>query len=272
MSKTRWTIPFLAAAALLLSACGAGTEASWENETVVVESERLMADAVEADWTIGGGPAGSGESTQIRLRLSTAGGEPIEAFDVNHEKLLHLIVVNKDLSYFAHIHPEYKEDGVFEIANDFPAGGEYRFIADFKPTDGDSMTKAEWIALEGDEAPLEPIAPNASLTDTAGGQRVDLTVDGLEAKGETTLTFKVSDEATGEPVADLEPYLGAIGHVVVLSADGETYVHVHAEEGQGSGPDAVFETSFPQSGVYKLWGQFQRDGQVFTVSYVIDVP
>ncbi|HZG74860.1 MAG TPA: hypothetical protein VEZ72_03290, partial [Paenibacillus sp.] len=72
-------------------------------------------------------------------------------------------------------------------------------------------------------------------------------------------------------IADLEPYLGAIGHVVVLSEDGERYVHVHAEADQGSGPDAMFETTFQKAGLYKIWGQFQHRGDVFTVSYVVEV-
>ena len=70
---------------------------------------------------------------------------------MNHEKLLHLIIVSKDLSYFNHVHPEYKGKGVFEIENEFPAGGEYRMVADFKPTDGNSMSKMEWVMVEGED-------------------------------------------------------------------------------------------------------------------------
>lgn len=59
---------------------------------------------------------------------------------------------------------------------------------------------------------------------------------------------------------------------MVLSEDGERYLHVHALEDQGSGPEDLFETEFPQSGVYKIWAQFQRNGEVLTVPYVIEVP
>ena len=34
-------------------------------------------------------------------------GEPIRDFDIIHDKLMHLIIVNKeDLSHFTHIHPK----------------------------------------------------------------------------------------------------------------------------------------------------------------------
>ncbi len=32
----------------------------------------------------------------------------------------------------------------------------------------------------------------------------------------------------------------------------------------------TFEFAFPKPGIYKAWGQFQRDGAVFTVPFVMD--
>lgn len=261
---------FFLSMALLLPACG-GRQPSWQEEPIV-ESSRLLSDDVKVEWALAEGQNPDAEGTLIQLRAMKKNGEAIEEFDISHEKLLHLIVVSKDLSYFTHIHPEYKGGGLFEIVNDFPAGGEYRFIADFKPSDGGSMTKLAWIEVEGEPAPFVPAGMEPTAKDAADGKEVSMSVEGLGANQDAVLTFTISDEETGEPITDLDPYLGAIGHVVVLSEDGERYLHVHAEENQGTGPTAKFETSFPRSGAYKLWAQFQQDGQVFTVSYVIDVP
>ncbi|TLS51581.1 hypothetical protein EMG79_06615 [Klebsiella pneumoniae] len=256
-----------AAISLALTGCG-GAQTSWETEEVAVASDRLMADSVEAAWAVEGD---AGEDASIRLELATKEGKPVEAFDLNHEKLLHLIVVSKDLSYFNHIHPEYKGEGVFEISNVFPAGGAYRLIADFKPTDGDAMTKLTWAEVGGAPAAPQAVVPSESLNSVVAGKRVSLAAEGLVEDEEATLTFAIADEASGEPISDLEPYLGAIGHVVVLSEDGERYVHVHAEADQGTGPEAKFETTFPKAGIYKIWGQFQHRGEVFTVDYVVNV-
>ncbi|MFD0695289.1 hypothetical protein ACFQZT_14370 [Paenibacillus sp. GCM10027628] len=256
---------------LLLSACG--TKPSWENETVTAASTRILSDDVQAVWTLDDEQAsGSGMKKLIRVEIKKKDGGRIEDFEVNHEKLLHLMVISKDLSYFNHIHPDYKGNGVFEISNDFPSGGEYRLIADFKPTIGDAMTKMKWVRIEGESAKSIPIVPDTSLVKTIEGKRVELAIDQLAAAKELTLKFSFKDEKTGQPITDLQPYLGSIGHVVILTEDGEQYLHVHADEGQGTGPDAIFETSFPKSGTYKIWGQFQRDNQVFTASYVVKVP
>ncbi|MGO0062999.1 hypothetical protein ACTID9_23760 [Brevibacillus fluminis] len=259
----------LVIAMLLLSACS--TISSWDKEEETFVSDRIMADNVHAEWTLAQDAAAGHHKTSIRLAIKKTDGTPIVNFDQTHEKLLHLIVVSKDLSYFNHIHPELKGNGVFEIANDFPAGGEYRVIADFKPTDGDAMSKMEWVRVDGAPAAPVPLVPDTSLEKTIDGNQVTLQSSAWEAQKEVTLTFSFQDEKTKKPIADLEPYLGAIGHVVILSEDGQNYVHAHAEEDQGSGPKARFEAEFPKKGIYKIWGQFQRNHHVFTTSYVVNV-
>jgi hypothetical protein len=240
----------------------------------VAANSRILSDDVKVAWSVTDNQAprsDEGKNKNIQLTITKKDGSSINDFDITHEKLLHLIIVSQDLSWFNHIHPEYKGSGVFEIADDIPAGGNYRFIADFKPKGGDSMSKLEWIQMGGVQAVPSPITPDNLQDKVVGGTRIALAIDKPEARKELTLAFKLTDESTGEPVTDIEPYLGAIGHVVILRQDGEKYLHVHAEDGQGSGPEASFETEFPQPGVYKIWGQFQRHGQVLTASYVIDI-
>jgi hypothetical protein len=254
---------------LLISACGGGP--AWEDEQLDIGdiSTRILADHVKADWKLSPSPTGEGELIRITFKLPD--GSSVNDFELTHEKLLHLIIVSQDLSYFNHIHPEYKCEGVFEAVNDFPAGGKYRVIADFKPAGGDAMTKLAWLDVEGEPADPVPIVLTDPLVAAADGKRVTLKISSLAPDEESVFTFHVEDEASGRPIADLEPYLGAIGHVVILSEDGEQYVHVHAEKDQGSGPDARFEATFPKRGVYKIWAQFRHQGQVFTTSYAVQV-
>ena len=86
------------------------------------------------------------------------------------------------------------------------------------------------------------------------------------------MTFIIHDAASKQPITDLESYLGAVGHVVALDRNAEKYLHVHPLDEQTKGPEAQFMTTFPSSGIYKIWGQFQYEGKVFTVPFVIEVP
>ncbi len=215
--------------------------------------------------------ARAGENTTIRIHIQDEKGKPVEDFDINHEKLLHLIVVSKDLSYFDHIHPEYKGGGEFEITTSFPAGGEYKLIADYVPTGGGKTTQTEWIKVEGTSADAVPLQPDRNHSKIVDGVQVTLQNDHPQAGQDFELNFILADAKTKKPVTDLEPYLGAVGHVVILSEDTEDYLHVHPMEEKAKGPEARFVTNFPSKGLYKIWAQFQRNGKLLTVPFVIEV-
>ena len=87
------------------------------------------------------------------------------------------------------------------------------------------------------------------------------------------VTCHVTDAATGKPVTDLQPYLGARGHLLIVSDDLTQYVHSHpaADDPERLPSDVVFDVIFPQPGAYKLWAQFQRHDRVTTVAFTVDV-
>lgn len=68
-------------------------------------------------------------------------------------------------------------------------------------------------------------------------------VDGIrvELAGEprpghrSDLHYKFSDATTATPITNLQPYLAAAGHIVMMRADGQTFAHVHAEVTDSSG-------------------------------------
>ncbi|WP_237562880.1 hypothetical protein [Bacillus dakarensis] len=179
-------IVFIGLLTFLLTGCG--TEPSWEEEKNIEVSDRIITEDVTVQWELDDHQA-SKKGTLIRLTVKNQ-DQPIESFDVNHEKLLHLIIVSKDLSYFNHVHPEYKGDGVFEITNDFPSGGEYRMVADFKPTDGSSMSKMEWVKVGGEIPKPTAVAEDSTLEKSVDGKKVSLTVESDFEAGKE-LTFNV---------------------------------------------------------------------------------
>lgn len=125
--------------------------------------------------------------------------------------------------------------------------------------------------MEGKESKHAAITPEGKLVKEVGGKEIELALSGTKPNEEVTLTFNIRDAKTKKGIDNLQPYLGAVGHVVILSKDANQYLHVHPIDEKATGPDAKFATSFPQSGTYKLWGQFQHNGEVFTVPFVVDV-
>lgn len=66
--------------------------------------------------------------------------------------------------------------------------------------------------------------------------------------------------------------MGAMGHLVILSADGKEYVHAHPADGKTAPGVVAFQAHFPKAGLYKGWGQFKRGGQVRVVPFVVNLP
>jgi hypothetical protein len=88
-------------------------------------------------------------------------GEPIKQFDIIHDKLMHLIMINReDLSHFAHIHPKLnKETSVFHIAHTFSKAGKYKMWIDVKPKGGIQVLTAFAFNVEG-----KPVHTPANIT------------------------------------------------------------------------------------------------------------
>jgi len=267
--------------AVLLTACGKsdssmeGMSAMDHNDghmDMVSIADKAKANSVKVMFILSNDKPQPNQDTTIKVHIQDKEGKPINNFDVEYEKQMHMIIVSKDLSFFNHIHPDYKGDGEFTVTTQFPSGGEYEIISDFAPTGIGSMNKSQWITVQGMVSTTKPVATEASLTKVVDGKEVTLSFDRLEANKTLNLNFNIKDAQTKKPITDLQPYLGVLGHVVVLNQEGGEYLHVHPKDEKSSGPDAKFMAIFPHSGIFKIWGQFQQNGKVFTVSFVIKVP
>ncbi|TXK71940.1 hypothetical protein [Paenibacillus sp. N3.4] len=249
-----------------------GEEDEMGHKGMSSEADKVNADSVTAIFTPSTAKPQPQQDTIITVQIQDKNGKPMEKFDVQHEKQMHFIVVSKDLSFFNHIHPIYKGKGQFEVTTKFPTPGDFELVADFLPTGMGAMSKTKWITVQGNIPAQQPIVPDTSLTKIVEGKEVTLHFDHLMAGMELTLNFNMKDAQSKQPVTNLEPYLGAVGHVVILNQEAGEYLHVHPLEEKASGPDAKFMATFPHSGVFKIWGQFQQNGKVFTVPFVVKVP
>lgn len=218
-------------------------------------------------------PRQGGGASALRLHvLPPRGDVRVRRFVEVHDELLHLFVISRDLSRFAHVHPRLQPDGEFVLDGPI-APGEYVLIADFLPEGGTSQMVHRAVITPGYDGPL--FAPPPRLVPTprevvAAGVRVRLEHERATALRPVAMTFTMSDAATNAPIADLEPYLGAAAHLLIVSADLTVAVHGHPEGAPSSGPAIAFDPVLPLAGPYKLWLQFQRRGEVVTVPFVIE--
>jgi hypothetical protein len=213
----------------------------------------------------------SGAKTTLRFTIEGPDRKPVTQYTKTHEKDLHLIVVRRDLSGFHHVHPTRQADGTWTIPFTFTAGGTWRLYADFQPAGLDrTLTLGTDVNVSGLYVPV-PLAEPASINSLDG---YDVTLQGNPVAGkESELTFRIN--RAGKPVTDLQPYLGAFGHLVSLRGGDLAYLHnhpaEHAEPGMKGGPSIKFMTTFPTAGTYSLFLDFQHAGKVHTAEFTVKV-
>ena len=211
-------------------------------------------------------------------------GAPIKNFEVVHDKRYHLFIVSRDMDVFEHIHPEQRPDGTWAIEVKLPKPGYYQILSDFIPTGGSPQFIGRTLVttdFDGDlQSQAAHLEPDTVLNKTVGSitAHIQLEPSILVAGQYGHLSFTLTDAVTGQPVTDLQPYLGAFGHALILSEDLLDYVHSHPFEGPESditkgfgGPNVTFEGYMPRPGLYRAWSQFQRKGQVITVPFTLNV-
>lgn len=207
-------------------------------------------------------------------------GTIMRTFEEVHEKKFHLFVISQDMTHFQHIHPELAADGSWTIEVTIPTAGYYRVLADFLPAGGSPQFLGRPLVTAGFEEDLlaqaPELTPDTSEPKTVDGitATVSLDPEKLLAGQYGHITYRLTDAATGEPVTNLQPYLGAFGHTLVLSEDMLDVVHSHPSPGPGNditqgagGPQVTFEGYLPRPGLYRAWTQFLRNGRLSTFSY-----
>ncbi len=209
-----------------------------------------------------------GSAVPVSFTIEGPDGNPVTEYDLEHEKELHLIAVRRDFSGFQHVHPERAVDGTWSSSLDLTAG-QWRLFADFKATGAEAVTLGNDLAVGGSYQPATAVAESRSAT--VDGYTV--TLDGDLVAGEAArLTLSVTRD--GAPVTDLEPYLGAYGHLVALRSGDLAYLHVHPEGTPGDGetdpgPDVVFFAEVPSPGRYHLYLDFKHEGVVRTAAFTV---
>ena len=124
------------------------------------------------------------------------------------------------------------------------------------------------LTVPGTYLPSPLPAPAATTTTADGFDRL-AAARALRAGEEGDLDFTVARD--GRPVAGIEPYLGARGHLVALREGDLAYLHVHPHDGEQPAGVVPFSADFVSAGRYRLFLQFQVAGTVHTAAFTVEV-
>lgn len=171
-------------------------------------------------------PAGirTGTLASIFFTVKDAKGKPIQDLVISHERILHIIIISRDFSVFAHLHPEdfepvtseMKEKAKYEVKFIFPKAGEYLIAADFAVKDH-VFSKHFRVMIPGKPS-MDNIKEDFSRDRNFNDYHFRLIAPEHIAAGQkTTLKYQINEN--GKQITNLEPYLGAPMHLAVILMD-----------------------------------------------------
>ena len=222
---------------------------------------------------------------KFEFKVKNDKGEVLKNYQTVHEKIMHLIVVRKDLQNFQHLHPDFNgETGEFNVEITFVTDGAYRIFPDFTPAYENPQNLVVTLNKDvdvGDASKYTPtqISADSSPTKSVDGYTITYKLDPDKPKVQENFTYTLTVTKNGRPVTDLQLYLGAFGHSVILRENTLDFIHTHAgdvmEHGammeSSKGPEIKFSTTLPERGTYKLFTQFQHKNKVITTDFGLRV-
>ena len=237
---------------------------------------------------------GSGTTANLKIRqFEPDGSTPIVDYEIDMQKLMHVIVVRDDFLTFEHLHPAFDAaTGTFSQAFTKERYHRYYVFADSEPKRlGQQVFR---FTLPSDGPIMTGMVPSMASTPSiaAGPYVVTLSATMLPANSAQTLDLTITKN--GQPAQDLGTYLGAAAHVVFISVSTLTYVHVHphvadssagaapmtqsggmhmdmAEE-QAAGPNMKMDLPALPAAPYKVWIQFRgANDKLYTAPFTVRV-
>jgi len=253
------------------------------------------AEGPEPDVTLDMKPATiiAGTSAAMTVRIKASDGSPLKGITVMHERILHAVIISKDLNFFAHIHPEdigpvtseMITNASFPLLFTFPRPGDYLLGLDFAADDG---FYSRTFSLHVAKAPVmgRPMI-DLSRKKYFGDYQVSLSFSPESVHSGEDMTLRYVIEKSGKPVTNLEPFLGASMHLAVVSEDLKVFIHAHgsvpgsphdhhdhmhaAPAPEKFGPEVDSDIVFPQKGVYKIFSQVKHQGKVLLLDFMVNV-
>ena len=226
------------------------------------------------------GPLMPGRSRSVTLALidlATAKPMTPEDMAIAHTKKLHLLVIDASLSDYQHIHPVYdppSKQWRFDFTPKFSRV--YKVWADVTRPDMHQEYVGADLPVGTESAP--PPGTSTAMTAQADGLRFLLSFPSPLKVGQAAQgSIAVVDASSGKPFVDLQPVMGAFGHIVAFAGDWNAIEHVHPlgvepkAESDRSGPAINFHIQPEQSGVLKLFAQIRANGRETIVPFTATV-
>jgi hypothetical protein len=186
-------------------------------------------------------------------------------------------------------------NGLYNVETSVPESSKYILYNEFITAEGVTQIERNVFATEGAANADTPAVLTQTLNEPVdwGDLQGTLTTTSPRIRRRLPVAFFLNvTTKEGQPVTDMEPWLGAACHVVIVSADTKQFAHTHGDIPGGAmsgdmstmnmamamptppaqfGPRVEFTHTFMQPGMYRIWVQFTYKGEIATFGFNVNV-
>jgi hypothetical protein len=225
----------------------------------------------------------------LDLRTDPLKLKGVRTYDALHGVPMHLFILSRDGSEYAHLYPDLRDYGNFLLRPVIPRAGAYQLWVDFMPIDGYPTTHSQkflvsgnemlkpqlWTPTKADDGRLEAKVQareeqSFAAKPDAPGYVVQMQDANWQAKQPVNVKAWVLDD-NKKPVTNLQLHLGGPAYGVALSEDGEQFLRLEAQPREKNSNQTEFSVTFPASGLYKIWLEFRHENKIIVAPFVVRV-
>jgi hypothetical protein len=290
LRRRRVATALLAAAAISAAACTpSATTAPDRGATDMADMPGMtdMASAPTAPAVADAAPGGTGLSGSVggysfvpdgvtalstfTFRINGPTGQAVTRYQPYESKLAVLYIIRSDLSGYQLLDPTMRQDGTWTAPLPALRPGSYRAFATFAAPDSSQGTPLRYTLSQTFTAPgsaADSPLPAATTSTTVDGFTV--TWSGQPRAGASS-PLGISIASSGKPVAYVDRFLDGYVHLTAFHAGDLAFAKIFSTGKDGTGT-LTANALFPESGTWRLFAQFQVNGQVHTAALTVDVP
>lgn len=204
-----------------------------------------------------------GEPYQILLRIRNKDGKAITDSELadTYGKKIHLLVVDKSLTDYHHIHPKYDSEKAAFVISFIPnTNNEYNIWSNFQLQENSQNIVTKNAIKSASNYDIYPAIQHTNIIENG---EITVTIEAkppLAAGIDSHMSCKIISKS-GKPIK-LEEIMGASAHLVGFSKDGSDMIHCHPTEKNITSDGTLnFHIAPEKEGFTKFFLQTKMDGK-----------
>jgi len=227
----------------------------------------LMKSGVE--WEVE--TAAIGKKTKVSFIIQDDKGKGLRGLNDEKQNEIRAVIVPPDMKEYIEIQPSFLGKGAFMFTHIFKQKGEYAvFLYEKNKSMQQSFANTRiTIGQDSEQQSGEKqiLVPDSLLTTEIGPYKTSLVFDALRVGKMETLTFQFPDKGGR---LRFRSESGELPSFLFVNESKRSLVHTVAQDQEGK-KELSLAVTFPEEGLYKMWGTFYVNGREYHRDFVVQV-